>query len=474
MHAGRFVPVLVLIIAAASPAAWSVTPAYTPVNISNNAGYSILPSIGLNGTTLLVVWRDHTPGNEEIYLARSLDTGATWSVPINVSNTAGDSQEYDWAFAGRYVYVAWKDLTAGSGDIYFRRSTTGGASFVSTVNLSMNAGASTAPHVALSGGRDVYVQWVDATPGSDQVFFRRSNDGGTTFFPLVNLSNMAVYAAGLAAFGPHVYVYWKSDDVWVRHSSDGGITFGAAVKVTTTANTGYGARMLVGGPTVDVMYVDFTPGNADVLYKKSTDGGATFGGAANISNNAGASILNRIQRSGTFVHLLWMDYTPGKEDVFYRRSTDGGLTWKAAINLSNNAGSSDPLTRGQMALAGTSLHIVWEDDPSDSGSSNIAYRRSTNSGSTFAAAVPLTSSNAAHAPQVLAVGRDAYVVYHDDSVGGGDIFFLRTATGGFALPASNGGEAGIAGTPNPAVPDGCTQRGDVRSVSPAPCPRPPK
>ncbi|MGH9978610.1 MAG: hypothetical protein ACRD8Z_22675 [Nitrososphaeraceae archaeon] len=41
--------------------------------------------------------------------------------------------------------------------------------------------------------------------------------------------------------------------------------------------------------------------------------------------------------------MVWSDNTPGNNEILYKRSTDGGATFGATINLSNSAGESrDP------------------------------------------------------------------------------------------------------------------------------------
>jgi len=60
------------------------------------------------------------------------------------------------AISGNNVYVVWRDNTPGNNEVFYRRSIDGGASFGSTVNLSNNDGSSTSPFIAVSGS-NVYV-----------------------------------------------------------------------------------------------------------------------------------------------------------------------------------------------------------------------------------------------------------------------------------------------------------------------------
>lgn len=144
----------------------------------------------------------------------------------------------------------------------------------------------------------VYTVWQDNTPGNFKTLYKRSTisfdptgilSATVVGSPFINSGSPAV-----AASGNNVYV------VWSEHTDD----------------------------------------DVHLLYRRSTDGGATFGGTINLSNNAGSSDRPAIAASGNNVYVVWFDNTPGNAEILYRRSTDGGGTFGSTINLSNNAGSS--------------------------------------------------------------------------------------------------------------------------------------
>ena len=101
------------------------------------------------------------------------------------------------------------------------------------------------------------------------------------------------------------------------------------------------------------------PGGDEILYRRSTDGGATFGPTENLSNNAGSSETPAIAAADNSVYVVWRDSTPGNFEILYRRSTDGGATFGPTENLSNNAGSS---TRPSIAAIGSNVNVAWEDN----------------------------------------------------------------------------------------------------------------
>src|SRR5512140_763659 len=54
-----------------------------------------------------------------------------------------------------------------------------------------------------------------------------------------------------------------------------------------------------------------------------------------ISSNSAWSVA----ASGNTVHTVWKDYRTGNDQIYYKRSTDGGVTWGADTRLTNNASS---------------------------------------------------------------------------------------------------------------------------------------
>jgi hypothetical protein len=173
-----------------------------------------------DGSDVYVVWEQEG----EIMLAASHDGGETWEEIVNVSNTPGASTDPRVATSadGQYVHVTWQD-TPGNGDIFYARSTNSGDTFETSINLSNTSGRScTDPdcddHQLLAEGSNVYVVWVDYTTRSGgDIYFRKSNDnGGETFSNTINLSAesgqsfQAARDPDMAAQGSKVSVTWAA------------------------------------------------------------------------------------------------------------------------------------------------------------------------------------------------------------------------------------------------------------------------
>jgi hypothetical protein len=260
-----------------------------------------------DGNHVYVVWEQ----DEEIMLAAS-HNGGPWGAAVIVSNTPGASTDPRVATSanGEIVHVTWQD-TPGNGDIFYARSTNSGETFEPSRNLSNTSGRSN-DHELLTEGSNVYVVWVDLTTRSGgDIYFRKSNDNGGTFSNTINLSAesgrsfQAAREPDMAAQGSKVSVTWTADpvrntvragEILFRESSNSGSTFGNSVNVSQTPRTDSkepqvdytpasegGERYLAfhdaGGPR----RVDTATGTYNVLATES-DNGRTFSALVNLSD----------------------------------------------------------------------------------------------------------------------------------------------------------------------------------------------
>jgi hypothetical protein len=259
-----------------------------------------------DGSDVYVVWEQEG----EIMLAASHDGGETWGEIVNVSNTPGASTDPRVATSadGQYVHVTWQD-TPGNGDIFYARSTNGGETFEAQINLSNTSGRSD-DHQLLTEGSNVYVVWVDyTTSDGGEIYFRKSSDNGETFSNTINLSAgigqsfQAARDPDMAAQGSKVAVTWaaypdraavRAGEIIFRESLNSGGTFGKHVNVSQTPRTDSkepqvdytpesGERYLafndMGGPR----RVHTAAGTYNVLATE-TDNGSTFSALVNLSD----------------------------------------------------------------------------------------------------------------------------------------------------------------------------------------------
>ncbi len=54
-----------------------------------------------------------------------------------------------------------------------------------------------------------------------------------------------------------------------------------------------------------------------------------------------------------------MTIVTGTDEIYYKRSTDAGVSWGADTRLTNNTADSE---YPSVAVSGSVVHVVWHDD----------------------------------------------------------------------------------------------------------------
>ena len=229
------------------------------VNLSNLPEGST-PEIALYKNNVYLVWQEDFPGPDEIFYRRSIDGGATFGPVVNLSINDGGSESPNISATKNTVHVVWRT----NSDILYRRSIDGGATFGPVINLSNNQGSSSSPALA-ADHNNVYLVWEDTT-GSvpdefnsvhPDIFYRRSTSAGATFGNVINLSNNSGDSddPDISADGNDVYVAWidntpgfmhKKFDILFLRSINDGSSFGSATNLSNDPQHSFSPRIAVG------------------------------------------------------------------------------------------------------------------------------------------------------------------------------------------------------------------------------------
>jgi len=337
-----------------------------------NSGWSENPAIAIDSdNTIHVVWDDTAPGGFEIYYKRSADSGTTWSPIKRLTWTSEESCCPAIASdSSNAIHVVWYDRTPGQAEIYYKRSTDGGTSWGAAKRLTWTSGESLIPAISIGLSNTLHVVWYDDTPGNTEIYYRRSVDGGATWSEAKRLTwNLgASYQPALAIdSGDAIHVAWSAPEpgnmeIYYKRSTDGSTSWSVAKRLTWTSGGSYFVAMTIDpADNIHVAWNDTTPGNLEIYYKRSADGGNTWSAAKRLTWTSAASSEPAIATvSGNTIHVVWQDDTPGNAEIYDKRSTDGGTTWTPAKRLTR---TSDSSYSPAMAIdSDNTIHIVWEDE----------------------------------------------------------------------------------------------------------------
>ncbi len=370
-------------------------PAYTPfapnVKVNNvNLGYNyeVEPTMAIDSTGKIYVgWKEAftaTGGGQRVAFAYSTDGGDTFStnVLMNVAQLALQSDPWLTVTRDDRVYFTRIEYTnTASAGGFTVTNTTDGVNWGTDYFYDDQPAFADKESAAHDAAGNLYVVW-NSDFTAYPVVFSRSNDGGRTWTPKVQISDNAQNIGAIVKVGPDgtVYATWSTrigNNVMFDRSFDGGRTWGTDIRVNDipgSAPRGPFAQpvlpsmVIAPNGTVFVAWEDSRNGNIDVMESHSSDHGTTWSPAVrmNDDNTTEPQWMPDLTLDpfGT-LHAAWEDDRTGNHNIYYANSTDGGVTWGPNVRVTT-AETPVTYTRPGDYLAirsapdGT-ICIVWTD-----------------------------------------------------------------------------------------------------------------
>jgi hypothetical protein len=307
--------------------------------------------------------------------------------------------------------------------------------------LSANSNAK----VLASNGDTLYAVWGDYRNGTNgEIYFKRSMDNGISWGADIQLTNNPAESIDpcILVTGTVIHVAWSDDrngnyEIYYKRSEDGGSTWGADTRLTNALLTSNSPAMAISGSILHMVWYDERDdpsGNwkTEIYYKRSTDAGLTWGPDIRLTNDAAYSGFPGVFLTGSTVLVVWEDERDGNGEIYFKRSTDEGLTWGSDTRLTNDpANSWDPC----IAVNDSVVHLVWMDDRDGSGY-EVYYNRSMDGGLTWAADTRLTNALApSEYPTVEVSGSNVHVTWQDQRNMNYEIYYKRSEDAGLTWQA---------------------------------------
>jgi len=320
--------------------------------------------------------------------------GANVQVTDSGLGQYADAKRPDAAASGYTVYAVWEDnrntLSSIETDIYFAKSTDGGATWGSNVQVSYTnwrGNGLSYPSIAVGPEGNIYVAWYlgycSASDGcggvtrENDVHLARSINGGTTFeiiwlwdggadsaneivTPLaVDQSNGKLYALlhDPGTSGADVYLMGCNDPT----VADWGDSQWWQVQVNDSAESGRiydlddGPLMaLAARNSVVCAAWEDSRGNNAIYGACSTDGGQNFGPNFAISGSDAWNPHLAFAPDGTLYAAYQVD-----EDIYIRRSVNNGASWSNPVQVTHLSPGMDSLGWDMAVDDNGTVAIVW-------------------------------------------------------------------------------------------------------------------
>lgn len=247
-------------------------------NLSRDSSDSYNQEIAAHGDKVYVVWLDRNmEDGSRILLKSSIDRGATFGETVEISDIADiGSFPKVAAYGNNSVYVTWNVLNSGSDDgLYFVKSSDGGRTFSNPLKLTDSAGESQV--AAYNGTVFVISGGLDPIDISGFYFFK-SIDGGETFAdPLLIDANgvflnptnveIAPVSSDLAYVAGQVFADGNEEILLLTVDGDNAT---GTVNLSKNAKISECPSIAIAGNNIYVVWEDMTPGNHDILYARGS------------------------------------------------------------------------------------------------------------------------------------------------------------------------------------------------------------
>jgi hypothetical protein len=421
-------------------------------------------------------------GKSGIFVCKSTDGGRNWgpAVPVDTLLWPGSGGPVPFAdkcmmtvdtnSSSPYVnniYVGWQrdNTDAAHSDIYFARSTNGGASFSIPIKINDDVlGTAFAegafPFVGADG--DVYITWYDSyyqghEPGS--MYVDKSTNGGLTFGTDIKVADFDMppkYTYGNSCFraksfpsaaaDPH-----NSEKLYITYISDPDGYFdkrlcsGHAPGVPPAP----GSDIPVidrEGSNVYVAYRDNrNGGGTDIYFNRSTDNGQTWNlpdiGPLDNGDTPGAntSWMQQLASTGSYVYCAWEDYRLGTNaHIYFNRSLNNGQTWQTDVFI--DGGGAFTSSTPAIACVGSYVYVAWSDNRN--GMNDIYLNVSSNYGQTWGTPrrVDLGDTPGAfHSvqPRLVCTGNYVHCMWLDERTGTFQTYYNYSANNGTTWQSSS-------------------------------------
>jgi len=354
-----------------------------PKRLTWNSGNSWEPYVAIDSSDQIhLVWADETPGNFEIFYKNSTDGGATWSLISRITWTSGVSRYPNIKIdSNGYIHLIWTDYLSGNGEVFHKKSTDSGITWLIPKRITWNSGTSINPKMIIDAADVIHLVWEDSTTWPSEIFYKQSMDGGKTWIGLKRLcwnSDPSMFPEIAMDTNGTLHVVWSefipsNIQIHSKSSPDKGVTWNPLKKLTWNLNFSRSKLSSGSGNRIFCVWQGGT-GPGEIYSKVTTDSGVTWSPLNRLTWNSGQSSSSTpILEMGTILHFVWVDDTPGNKEIFDKTSTDSGTTWSVPQRLTWNSGFSwSPRMANDSS---NTLYLFWQDDTTGNSEIYLKIRK---------------------------------------------------------------------------------------------------
>lgn len=335
---------------------------------------------------------------------------------------------------GNSINVFWHDYRQENWEIYQKFSTDRGLNWSPDVRLTYDTLLSRDPSAVISGS-NVHLTWTDQRDGKAEIYYKRSTDGGIHWGSDTRITNNSAnsISSSLTESNSILHLIWTdnrdgNNEIYYKRSSDAGLNWGVDTRLTFDTSSSLSSTGSISsfGDMIHLVWRDNRIGYYQLYYKRSTDGGVNWTTDEQIVIvPAVIGSFVKLQASGPVVHVLWNDNRSGHNELYYKRSTNSGTTWLSTISLTNNLNQS---FNPYISVSGEIVHIVCQRLLEETA--QIVYIQSFDGGAVWEPELELASPNeVVFFPSITSSDSNVYLFFLKSESEESSMYFRRNPTG---------------------------------------------
>ncbi len=239
-------------------------------------------------------------------------------------------------------------------------------------------------------------------------------------------------------------------DIFFTKSSNGR-TWSVPIRVNNDAGGASQSEPALALDSANAIYIAWTDsrnGNNDVFFSKSTDGGLSFSANVRVNdvttNSQSEPALAVDPVNPHLVYVVWTDTRSAVfgPDIFYANSTDGGLSFNPSARVNNDAGGSEQNAPAIAVALNQDVYVVWRDPRTPAKGPDIYFSKSSDRGATWTPSFNINDDSGSAMQQdptiAVDVAGNIYVAWTDfrNANTQPDIYATRSTNAGASFAAN--------------------------------------
>lgn len=283
--------------------------------------------------------------------------------------------------------------------------------------------------------KNIHIVWTYwPNEEKSQIYYKKSTDNGKTWDQetlLINQNDIIVISPQIAVSNKNIHIIWKdfrhgNPEIYYIKSTDNGKNWNEPIRVTYNSSRKsniFESQIIAKNDQIFICWKDYRTGSSEVFFKKSTDNGITWSDDIRVTRDFSASYNPNMYIDSKYIYLVWEDGARNAQICFSQSSTFGD-SWSPKRYLTTHSGKSN---RPTILAHNNSLYVFWQDDRDKD--TTIYYKTSIDKGKSWTNATPITNIayNSVN-PHAIAYNAKIFLFWLDTRDGNYEIYYKTANT----------------------------------------------